>query len=358
MNLGGSGYFDDRSTEAAWVFPDGLEVGRQVQYFSKDHSESGSMKGWGSSHDLQTFAVGQVVNIEQPFKQCSAEVATTPVSSKITASLRSLLSHRFKACPSALRWTGAQGAKHVSESESEQYLVTCTWLGAAQKKDQQAWSQATVPMAVLRMEPSSTQTRHQSWCWDSLRRYGRAREIHYQKAQRVDDYQIQVPAEAWKLMPKQTFVVQLTSIEETAGRVRLQMSTIGGEEFNVQLPKDSVAGVLMQSVAEQCQLGPCCHVSILNDGELLEPLYELRSLESSKLREPPYSQSQHESAMPETMEISDAAKSGNGNGSDQNVDIKAHAKLQCAERCQKFDSKKADMHDPNRHQENEVLPFL
>ncbi|CAJ1414018.1 unnamed protein product [Effrenium voratum] len=68
--------------------------------------------------------------------------------------------------------------------------------------------------------------------------------------------------------------------------------------------------------------------------------------------------------MPETMEISDAAKSGDGstqNGereSSAEVGIKVDAKFQCAECRQKFDSEKAKqlhwkfIHDPNRHQED------
>ncbi|CAJ1414019.1 unnamed protein product [Effrenium voratum] len=66
-------------------------------------------------------------------------------------------------------------------------------------------------------------------------------------------------------------------------------------------------------------------------------------------------------AMPETMEISDAAKSGDG--STQNVGIKVDAKFQCAECRQKFDSEKAKqlhwkfIHDPNRHQEETACCF-
>eukprot|EP00438_Fugacium_kawagutii_P002936 Skav232615 [mRNA] locus=scaffold1224:745635:745940:+ [translate_table: standard] len=61
-------------------------------------------------------------------------------------------------------------------------------------------------------------------------------------------------------------------------------------------------------------------------------------------------------AMPETMEISDAAKSGDG--TTQNVGIKVNASHQCGECRQKFDSEKAKqlhwrfIHDPNRHQED------
>jgi len=60
--------------------------------------------------------------------------------------------------------------------------------------------------------------------------------------------------------------------------------------------------------------------------------------------------------MPETMEISDAAKSGDG--TTQNVGIKVSASFQCGECRQKFDSDKAKqlhwkfIHDPNRHQED------
>ena len=63
-----------------------------------------------------------------------------------------------------------------------------------------------------------------------------------------------------------------------------------------------------------------------------------------------------ESIMPETMEISDAAKSGDGTTT--NVGIKMTGTFQCPECRQKFDSEKAKqlhwkfIHDPNRHQED------
>eukprot|EP00441_Pelagodinium_beii_P037672 CAMPEP_0197633786 /NCGR_PEP_ID=MMETSP1338-20131121/10072_1 /TAXON_ID=43686 ORGANISM="Pelagodinium beii, Strain RCC1491" /NCGR_SAMPLE_ID=MMETSP1338 /ASSEMBLY_ACC=CAM_ASM_000754 /LENGTH=276 /DNA_ID=CAMNT_0043205527 /DNA_START=216 /DNA_END=1046 /DNA_ORIENTATION=- len=276
------------------------------------------MKGWGDSRDSQAFAVGEVVSIEQPLKQWSAEVAAEPSSGIITES------YGFKAFLHALGWTSAQVAKH--ESESDGCLVTFTWLGSAQKIDHKDWSEAALPMAVLHMEPNNTETRHEGWCWEGLRRYGRPYNRSSQKAEHCDNYRNLVPAEAWKLMPQQTIVLQLTSMEESAGHVRLQMSTMGGDEFDIQLPEDSVVKVLMQSVAEQRLLDACCHVSILNDGELLEPLCVLRSLELSKLQESPCPQSQRESAMPETMEISDKAQSGGS--SNEHVDTKVDIKLQ------------------------------
>merc|ERR1711862_917639 len=68
-------------------------------------------------------------------------------------------------------------------------------------------------------------------------------------------------------------------------------------------------------------------------------------------------------AMPETMEISDAAKSGDG--STANVGIKMTGSFQCPDCRQKFDSEKAKqlhwrfIHDPTRHQEDRVCkPFV
>nr|ABV72539.1 unknown [Heterocapsa triquetra] len=60
--------------------------------------------------------------------------------------------------------------------------------------------------------------------------------------------------------------------------------------------------------------------------------------------------------MPESMEISDAAKSGDG--SVNNVGIKMTGKFKCPDCSQKFDSVKAKelhwkfIHDPTRHQED------
>ena len=60
--------------------------------------------------------------------------------------------------------------------------------------------------------------------------------------------------------------------------------------------------------------------------------------------------------MPETMEISDAAKSGDG--SVENVGVKMTGSFKCPDCRQNFDSEKAKslhwkfIHDPNRHQED------
>ena len=60
--------------------------------------------------------------------------------------------------------------------------------------------------------------------------------------------------------------------------------------------------------------------------------------------------------MPATMEISDAAKSGNGTV--EQVGIKMTGVHQCPDCRQKFDTEKAKqlhwkfIHDPNRHQED------
>ncbi len=53
------------------------------------------------------------------------------------------------------------------------------------------------------------------------------------------------------------------------------------------------------------------------------------------------------------MEISDAAKSGDG--SVTNIGIKMNGSFQCPECRQKFDTEKAKqlfIHDPNRHRED------
>nr|ABI14299.1 unknown [Pfiesteria piscicida] len=60
--------------------------------------------------------------------------------------------------------------------------------------------------------------------------------------------------------------------------------------------------------------------------------------------------------MPETMEITEAAKSGDG--AVTNVGIRTTGAHQCPDCRQKFDSEKAKqlhwkfIHDPNRHQED------
>ena len=60
--------------------------------------------------------------------------------------------------------------------------------------------------------------------------------------------------------------------------------------------------------------------------------------------------------MPEVMEISDAAKSGDG--SVENIGIRIAGQFQCPDCRQKFDTEKAKqihwkfIHDPNRMQED------
>jgi len=215
-NKDSDGEIDESSTENAWVFPDGLELGRQVQYFRKEHSASGYPRYAAlNSDDSQTFAVGEVASIDKN-------------------------------------------------------VVNFTWAGAAHQKNSEAWSKAPQPMAALQMEPSSDQHCHQG--------HGRAREERSNNARRCDEHRIHAPTEAWALVPHQTFVVTLASLDAIAdGRIRLQLITMGGDKFDVQLPKDSATTALMQSIAEQRRLGPCAHVSIVNvNGELLQPLSVLR----------------------------------------------------------------------------------
>eukprot|EP00931_Biecheleriopsis_adriatica_P060956 TRINITY_DN36624_c0_g1_i1.p2 TRINITY_DN36624_c0_g1~~TRINITY_DN36624_c0_g1_i1.p2 ORF type:complete len:139 (+),score=16.64 TRINITY_DN36624_c0_g1_i1:84-500(+) len=100
-NRDSDGEIDEQSTERAWVFEDGLEVGRQVQYSSKEHRASGYPRyGSVNEDDSRTLAVGKVASIDEN-------------------------------------------------------VVNFIWAGAAQQKNSDAWSKAIPPTAVLRMEPSS-----------------------------------------------------------------------------------------------------------------------------------------------------------------------------------------------------------
>lgn len=203
---------EEGSTERAWVFMDGLALGRQVLYFCKEHSANGfpryDRRNYGSfiRKDLQLLAIGEVATIEER-------------------------------------------------------VVNFTWAGAAQQKNSDAWAQVTPPKAVLQMEPSSDQECH------------RASEERSQHAQRCDEYRIHAPAQAWKLVPRQSYVVTLNSLSaSTDSHMCLQLNTIGGDAFDVQLPKDSAVGALVQLVEEKLQLRPNTCVNILNlNGELLEP---------------------------------------------------------------------------------------
>lgn len=206
---------DERSTETAWVFPDGLELGRQVQYVSTESERSGFPRyGDVSENNSKTFALGEVASIDSN-------------------------------------------------------VVTFTWVGSVQQRNEGAWSSTSPPGGVLRMEASNDHQYKQG----ATRR---VREEHSRYAKRHDEYQINVPSEAWELLPRQIFVVTLTSHEITSdGHVRWQLNTLSGDQFEVTFDEDQVdatIGELMKSVASARQLGPCARVSIVSeDGGILEP---------------------------------------------------------------------------------------
>jgi len=93
------------------------------------------------------------------------------------------------------------------------------------------------------------------------------------EAKRSDAYQITAPAEAWDLLPYQTFVVTLAGQEVTEdGRLTCQLNTIAADCIDVHITRDSTAEALMKAVASHRQLGPRCRVCVLTaEGVILEP---------------------------------------------------------------------------------------
>merc|ERR1712187_903484 len=92
------------------------------------------------------------------------------------------------------------------------------------------------------------------------------------RAHRCDEYQIRVPEEAWALMPRRdflkAFLVSLTDCSAAEdGQLYVKVITLGGDEVQFHLAKDSKVKALMLLVAEERQLGPEVLVEVLTADE-------------------------------------------------------------------------------------------
>jgi len=204
-------FFTDSSHHLkAWVFPDGLEVGRQVHYFCERESEEGYPRyGRLRKRESKTLSIGEVTSIEGN-------------------------------------------------------AIDFRWAGAVSQEDGGAWAAGSMPSEQLAMEDGQG---HDSG-WDGRR--GHYSTSHL--ARRRDNYRISVPDAAWSLLPQQTFLVTLIAHESIEdGLIFARLSTLNGDELKLMLEKDSTVKQLMSLIASKRRLGPHTHVDVLSvDGEILE----------------------------------------------------------------------------------------
>mmetsp|Transcript_75558 Transcript_75558/g.133806 ORF Transcript_75558/g.133806 Transcript_75558/m.133806 type:complete len:248 (-) Transcript_75558:38-781(-) len=217
-NKDSDGEMEEGSTEMAWVFPDGLEVGRQVQYFTKKYSASGYPRyGSVTSSDSRTLSIGKVTSIEGN-------------------------------------------------------IVNFTWEGAVSQEDDGAWASGSVPTGQLTMQQTQINE-----CDDRGR--GTNRRSSSNTAQRQDSYRISAPDAAWLLLPQQSFVATLISHEDAEDDLLFtKLSTLNGDQLGIKLTKDATVGQLTRLVAEERRLGAHAHVHILSAaGAILEQDLVLKS---------------------------------------------------------------------------------
>merc|ERR1719189_2316826 len=92
-------------------------------------------------------------------------------------------------------------------------------------------------------------------------------------AKRCDEYCIEVPEEAWSLLPRQAFLVTLMTCSEAEdGQLCVKVVTLGGGELEFQLAEGSTVRALVPLVAGEHQLGGNVAVKVVTaDETVLEP---------------------------------------------------------------------------------------
>mmetsp|Transcript_33883 Transcript_33883/g.102378 ORF Transcript_33883/g.102378 Transcript_33883/m.102378 type:complete len:243 (-) Transcript_33883:27-755(-) len=215
-------------TETAWVFPGGLQVGREVQYFSRWYDDLACKPPFGFDFK-ESWAIGEVAGID--------------------------------------------GA-----------VVQMEWSGAAQRlvfEDREVWSVVPPPEGDLLMKASGFGSDVGSDDFSDDHDVDPRIGVHLafdddgdcdHVARRCDDYQIQWREEAVQLLPTQAFVVTVVSHDVIADdQVRVELGTIAGGKFHVQIDKDAISGALMKAVANQRQLGLTRVCIASSAGVLMEP---------------------------------------------------------------------------------------
>jgi len=209
-NQDNDGEMDETYRTSAWVFPEGLEVGRSVQFYSSYRNTAGYARyNAVSTTEIETLAIGMVESVDGD-------------------------------------------------------RASFKWKRAAKKQDSGPWEVDSPPTGKLVMEPSESSHYND--------RRGRAFDASSNKACRHDGYKIHVPKEAWDLLATQTFVLTLNSWDVVDNQRLVQLSTLGGNQLEFRVPKDSFVRTLVPLVIDACQLGRHTEVMVINaDGIALEP---------------------------------------------------------------------------------------
>jgi len=205
---------EEEDTEQAWVFPDGLAVGKQVQYYKRFD------RGFGRIHiccrkTSQNWAVGEVTEVKGN-------------------------------------------------------TVLFSWAGSAEQTERGQWKKTSPPTTQMKMAPSESKSDRGGGAEASFHNGSYL-------ARRCDDYRISVPEKAWALLPRQlprqafpVTVTQCTFAED--GQLHVKVVSLGGGEMEFQLAEDSSVQALMQRVAEERQLGANVAVQVVaEDGAAIDP---------------------------------------------------------------------------------------
>mmetsp|Transcript_29652 Transcript_29652/g.89795 ORF Transcript_29652/g.89795 Transcript_29652/m.89795 type:complete len:223 (-) Transcript_29652:120-788(-) len=196
--------------QRAWVFPHGLQVGRQVlHYRNKDK--------YG----------------------------------------------RFRPCPCPEDGTSANRTWVIGEVAGiEGDTVTFAWFRAAGEYlmwGKAYWSECPPPTGDLLLQEDADEYRVRGF-------------FRHNFAGWNDEFEIEWPEEVGALIPTHTFVVTVASHAAIAdGKVRVALITMSGDKLEVQVDQGASAGALMEAVAIQRQLGASVRVCVMSsDGVVME----------------------------------------------------------------------------------------
>jgi hypothetical protein len=224
---------DVEESESAWVFPNGLEAGQRVLFFSRCYWERRFQAHGDVDDEHKTIAFGEVTEVDGD-------------------------------------------------------TVSFSWAHAASQHDQQEWS-PFLPRAVAEQLPDGSKAPwpRQPCDFNMVPSVFQLAPSDFKmavncrmadlttglsRAHRCDEYRIRVPEKAWALLPRREFVVSLRDCRAAKeGKSCVEVATLGGDEMQFDLAKDSTVQSLMSRVAEERHCGPDVLVKVLTaDGVVLD----------------------------------------------------------------------------------------
>mmetsp|Transcript_3587 Transcript_3587/g.9773 ORF Transcript_3587/g.9773 Transcript_3587/m.9773 type:complete len:295 (-) Transcript_3587:172-1056(-) len=274
---------DEECSEEAWVFPEGLEVGRVAQYHKKisrvwnwEEDSSDEEAQWKKmSGDEDWRHHGLESEAGEKIHELLAEGVVTSVDMDVgkrteesdyefEANDDEESNYEFEANDDE------EGRMAASEDESRRVTtVTFTWHGAVESQDEgTTWRFVDTPMSSrLKMakggfhDPSGRTT------------------VSFSKGENPE-HVIKAPDDAWALLHQRMYVLTLVGSEPAGdGRLSLVLQTMSGEEFRLEVDETTPVEGLPQLVYEVRGLEEAVAVKIVAiDGSQLPSASAVASL--------------------------------------------------------------------------------